>query len=77
MHVLGCRPLPEICEFEELMGQADYSFDAGEWKHVSKEAQRFVMDLLTPDPKKRPTAKDLLEHHWLVVHMPTSARALG
>lgn len=51
--------------------KADYSFDAGEWKHVSKEAQRFVMDLLTPDPKKRPTAKDLLEHHWLVVHMPT------
>merc|ERR1719375_2053328 len=50
--------------------KAEYSFDASEWKQVSKEARQFVKDLLEINDAKRPTAKQLLEHHWLVEHIP-------
>lgn len=35
------------------------------WKEVSKDAKDFIMTLLVPDPKKRATSKQALEHMWL------------
>lgn len=35
------------------------------WKEVSKDAKDFIMTLLVPDPKKRATSKQALEHIWL------------
>lgn len=35
------------------------------WKDVSKEAKEFITQLLQPDPNKRPTSENALEHIWL------------
>ena len=35
------------------------------WKDVSKEAKEFIMTLLQPDPKKRASSKQALQHIWL------------
>ncbi len=35
------------------------------WKDVSKDAKEFIMTLLVPDPKKRATSKQALDHIWL------------
>lgn len=35
------------------------------WKDVSKDAKEFIMSLLQPDPKKRATSKEALDHIWL------------
>lgn len=35
------------------------------WKDVSKDAKSFITNLLQPDPKKRATAEDALQHVWL------------
>lgn len=35
------------------------------WKDVSKDAKEFIMTLLQPDPKKRSSSKQALQHIWL------------
>ncbi|KAA8896120.1 ca/CaM-dependent kinase-1 [Sphaerosporella brunnea] len=35
------------------------------WKEVSKDAKRFIGDLLQPNPEDRPTSKEALNHRWL------------
>lgn len=35
------------------------------WKDVSKDAKEFILSLLQPDPKKRATSKEALQHIWL------------
>lgn len=35
------------------------------WKDVSKDAKEFIMTLLQPDPKKRATSQQALDHIWL------------
>jgi len=39
------------------------------WKSISKEAKDLVSRLLEPDPKKRLTAKQALEHPWLSINV--------
>lgn len=36
------------------------------WKDVSKDAKEFILSLLQPDPKKRATSKEALQHPWLL-----------
>ncbi|KAL7542239.1 hypothetical protein ACHAWF_007123 [Thalassiosira exigua] len=45
-----------------------YSFPAEEWQGVSREAMDFVVRLLQMDPRRRMTAKEALEHPWIVEH---------
>ena len=35
------------------------------WKKISSNAKDFIMSLLTPDPKKRPSAAQALKHPWI------------
>ncbi len=35
------------------------------WKDVSKDAKEFILSLLQPDPKKRVTSNEALQHSWL------------
>lgn len=35
------------------------------WKDVSKDAKDFITRLLQPDPSKRPTSEQALQHVWL------------
>jgi len=45
----------------------DLIFPEKEWCFVSPLAQEFVGCMLNPDPDKRQTAKELLDHEWLNV----------
>ena len=42
-----------------------FDFKAPVWKQISQEAKDFITQLLTYDPKKRPTAAQALAHHWI------------
>ncbi|KAI9511365.1 Pkinase-domain-containing protein [Russula earlei] len=49
----------------------DYKFEPAEyWANVSDVAKDFVSNCLTVDPKKRPTAAEMLEHGWLADEKP-------
>jgi len=39
-------------------------FPSSIWKNISVEARKFVENLLSKDPAKRMTVKELLEHPW-------------
>jgi serine/threonine protein kinase len=41
------------------------SFEHPNWRKISQEAKNFVSSSLSTDPKKRPTALELLEHPWM------------
>jgi serine/threonine protein kinase len=41
---------------------------AGKWTNISKEAKDFVAAMLQMDPKKRPSARNALEHSWMKRH---------
>jgi calcium-dependent protein kinase len=79
-YILFCGSPPFFSQYDGRRGDEDifkkvktgkYTFEASEWKHVSGAARKFVSDTLVLDPKKRPTALGLLEHTWLIEHMPT------
>lgn len=42
------------------------SFKGYHWEHISDLAKDFILKALALDPKTRPTAKELLEHDWIV-----------
>jgi serine/threonine protein kinase len=44
------------------------------WEASSAEAQDFLRWLLNPNPDKRPTAAEALEHPWLEMHRPQPSR---
>jgi len=78
-YILFCGSPPFFSQYDGRRGDEDifkkvktgkYTFEASEWKHVSSEARKFVADMLVLDAKKRPTALQLLEHHWVVEHIP-------
>lgn len=43
--------------------EAKIEFHERYWCHVSDAAKDFVKTLLNPDPHKRPTAEEALNHH--------------
>jgi len=51
--------------FESIM-KADYDYPAEYWDHISDDAIDFIDSLLVVDPAKRMTAKQALQHKWLV-----------
>ena len=42
-----------------------HSFPQAQWAMVSDAAKHAINDMLTPDPKQRPTAAQMLRHPWL------------
>jgi calcium/calmodulin-dependent protein kinase I len=42
-----------------------FQFDSPFWDPVSDAAKDLVTQMLTLDPRKRPTASELLEHPWI------------
>jgi calcium-dependent protein kinase len=78
-YIMFCGSPPFYSNHEGKRGDEDifkkvkagkYSFDPSDWKHVSKQAQKFVSDCLQLDHTKRPSAEGLLEHPWVVEHIP-------
>ena len=49
----------------------EYSFHPEEWSGVSKNAKRFVANLLHTDPEVRMTADECLLHPWLAELLPS------
>ena len=43
----------------------DYDFPDELWKDISEEAQKFIIKLLQPDPKKRLDPAQALNEKWL------------
>jgi serine/threonine protein kinase len=57
-------------EMEAIIA-CDYKFEPLEyWANVSPTAKEFVTECLTTDPRKRPTAAQLLGHKWLSDEKP-------
>jgi len=46
--------------------QRKLDFDGAEWKHISQEAKDFIDYLLTLDEDARPSAKEAMEHPWIM-----------
>lgn len=53
----------------ELIKKAEFSFPSPDWDVISIEAQNQIKKLLVIDPNSRPTAKEILEHPWIVKHV--------
>ncbi|PIL30869.1 transporter [Ganoderma sinense ZZ0214-1] len=56
--------------------EAKIEFHERYWSNVSDVAKDFVKALLNPDPSKRPTAEEALNHHWLTSHRPSTEHDL-
>ncbi|EAL61115.1 hypothetical protein ACTFIW_006903 [Dictyostelium discoideum] len=56
--------------FESILS-ASYDFPNDYWGNVSKEAKHFINCLLTVEPTKRYSAKQALEHPWIIENNQT------
>eukprot|EP00286_Rhodomonas_abbreviata_P015214 CAMPEP_0181322184 /NCGR_PEP_ID=MMETSP1101-20121128/19093_1 /TAXON_ID=46948 /ORGANISM="Rhodomonas abbreviata, Strain Caron Lab Isolate" /LENGTH=387 /DNA_ID=CAMNT_0023430081 /DNA_START=212 /DNA_END=1375 /DNA_ORIENTATION=+ len=54
-----------IAEMLHLIKHGEYSFPSPAWDRICKDTKDFISWLLCVDPKKRPTAKQVLEHPWV------------
>lgn len=64
----GYTPFDRDSDFEEMQAilNADYSFHPVEyWRGVSDNAKNFIRRCLTPEPKKRMTAHEALQHPFV------------
>jgi len=57
--------------------RGNYSFQGRAWRAVSDEAKDFVSKLLVQNPKERRSAKEALEHPWIVKRAQLSTEPLG
>ena len=51
-------------DFLELVLSSAFSFPDEEWSGMSEEVKDLVRKILVPDPMRRLTAKQVLEHQW-------------
>lgn len=60
-----------VTEFvDEVTRNNTVLFHADYWRHVSKDARRFIVKALLFDPSKRPKAEELLQDKWLTTVAP-------
>jgi len=57
--------------------KGEYDFPDPYWTDISDSARDLVKSLLTVDPKKRFTAKQVLAHPWIAGASTVSAKAFG
>eukprot|EP00416_Gambierdiscus_australes_P035538 CAMPEP_0171094780 /NCGR_PEP_ID=MMETSP0766_2-20121228/42341_1 /TAXON_ID=439317 /ORGANISM="Gambierdiscus australes, Strain CAWD 149" /LENGTH=506 /DNA_ID=CAMNT_0011553493 /DNA_START=19 /DNA_END=1540 /DNA_ORIENTATION=- len=51
-----------------------FEFPSPEWDNISASAKDFISQMLTYDPKPRPTAEAMLVHDWLHAASPSAHR---
>jgi len=61
----------------QLIKKGQYTMPSPYWDDVSEGAKDLVKQLLTVDPKKRATIKNVLAHPWIVSKEQNSAAALA
>nr|XP_016464808.1 PREDICTED: calcium-dependent protein kinase 13-like [Nicotiana tabacum] len=70
LYILLCGVPPFWAESEQGVAQAilrgAIDFKREPWPSISDSAKNLVRHMLEPDPKLRLTAKEVLEHHWLL-----------
>jgi len=65
-----------LCGYPPFYGESDVDlfrdirrakveFDEAEWGPVSKSAKEFIIKIFNKNPKKRPTASELLQDDWI------------
>ena len=54
----------------QLIVDGRYDFPAEEWDEVTDTAKSFIRRMLVVDPNERATARELLEHAWIVGDVP-------
>jgi len=57
--------------------KGEYDFPDPYWTDISDSAKDMVQKLLTVDPRKRYTAKQVLAHPWIAGSAGVSAKAFG
>ncbi|KAJ0643639.1 putative protein kinase CAMK-CDPK family [Helianthus annuus] len=81
LYILLCGVPPFWAETEQgvalaiLRGNID--FKRKPWPQISENAKSLVKQMLEPDPKKRLTAQQVLEHPWIVNEKKASNVSLG
>ena len=70
LHMLlaGQRPWfhSDINERARMICEDPLQFPDREWRYISAEAKDLVTRLLTKNPEKRISAKDAMQHPWIV-----------
>ncbi|PKA53598.1 Calcium-dependent protein kinase 8 [Apostasia shenzhenica] len=69
LYILLCGVPPFWAETEQGVAQAiirsAIDFKRDPWPKVSESAKDLIKKMLNPDPKRRLTAQEVLDHHWL------------
>ena len=77
-YVLLCGKYPFNGDTDEEVHDAvlrgEYTFPSREWSGVSPEALEFICRLLQTDPRKRMSAKEALDHSWIIKHADAGAK---
>lgn len=75
LYVMLCGYPPFDAESnEENMNNiksGNFKFPSPDWDNVSDLAKDLVKSMITVDPKKRITAKEVLNHEWMVKNVDT------
>eukprot|EP00250_Pteridium_aquilinum_P009678 c18853_g1_i1 orf=584-2155(-) len=70
LYILLCGVPPFWAETEQLVAQAilrgNVDFKRDPWPKVSENAKALVRQMLEPDPNRRLTAQQVLDHPWLL-----------
>ncbi|KAM7502523.1 hypothetical protein LguiB_001427 [Lonicera macranthoides] len=81
LYILLCGVPPFYAETAQGVAQAiirsKVQFKGDPWPKVSNSAKDLVKKMLEPDPKRRLTAKQVLEHPWLQDSSKAPNRLLG
>jgi len=58
-----------LSDLYKLILSAKYNFNPKRWENISNDAKDLVRGLLTVDPQKRYSTKDIKTHPWILQHV--------